>query len=44
MEDDQIFLNMMKLFTTQKTALDTRKRIIRAIRAPITEQALAFLG
>lgn len=41
---DSVFLAQMRLFNIAKTTPDLRKRIIRGLKAPISEPALAFLG
>jgi hypothetical protein len=41
---DSLFLAMMRLFNHVRTSPEIRKRIIRGIRAPISETALIFLG
>lgn len=44
LQSDAIFLAMMRLFNLGKTTPELRKRIIKGIRAPISEPALVFLG
>lgn len=44
MNDDDLFLGMMKLFTVSKISVDIRKRIVKGMRAPLSEPALIFLG
>ena len=43
MKEDAIFLAMMRLLNSSKSA-EIRKRVIRGMRAPYSEAALAFIG
>lgn len=44
MKSDPAFLHLLKLFTHGKGSAEIRKRIIKSIKAPISEPALAFMG
>ena len=43
MKSDAIFLAMMRLLNSSKSS-EIRKRVIKAMRAPYSEAALAFIG
>ena len=43
MKEDAIFLSMMRLLNSSKSA-EIRKRVIKGMRAPYSEAALAFIG
>jgi len=43
MREDGIFLAMMRLLNSSKSA-EIRKRVIKGMRAPYSEAALAFIG
>lgn len=43
MKEDAIFLAMMRLLNVSKSC-DIRKRLIKGMKAPYSEAALAFIG
>lgn len=43
MKEDNIFLAMMRLLNSSKS-VEIRKRIIKGMKAPYSETALAFIG
>lgn len=43
MKEDAIFLGMMRLMNSSKS-VEIRKRVIKGMKAPYSEAALAFIG